>query len=227
MLKNKGKSYIMNGVNRRKQGNDMKSSLRKIYKLITGTLIFAGMLGIVSCGNKVEGMSESLLTIEKDGTVRAEIVENFMEGYYDKDELQQTILEQAATYNRNAGSGSITVEKVESKDEMIIVQMTYAGTDDYASFNNAVFFAGTAMEAKEAGYDLNVVLSGVKDTQETVGESDILGMDNGRVLITNINDGIALDGKALYVSDNVITAPNAKSIWYTGGEDGLAYIVYQ
>lgn len=205
----------------------MKSRFKKFYKLITVTLIFAGMLGIVSCGNKVEKVSESLLTIEKDGTVRAEIVEDFMEGYYDKEELQQTILEQAASYNRNAGSGCITVEKVEAKDETIIVQMTYAGTQDYADFNHAVFFLGTAKEAKEAGYNLNVVLSGVKDAQETVGESDILGMEDGKILITNINDGIALNGKALYVSDNVITASNAKSIWYTGDEDGLAYIVYQ
>ena len=59
----------------------MKSRFKKFYKLINITLIFAGMLGIVSCGNKVDKVNESLLTIEKDGTVRAEIVEDFMEGY--------------------------------------------------------------------------------------------------------------------------------------------------
>lgn len=205
----------------------MKSSYKNGYKLIVVALIFAGMLGIVSCGGKVEGVSESILTIARDGKIRAEIVENFIEGYYDKDELQQTILEQAASYNRNAGSGSITVEKVEMQEDKVVVQMTYAGTQDYASFNHAVFFTGTAKEAKDAGYNLNVVLSGVKDAKETIGEPDMLGMEKGRLLITNINDGIALDGKALYVSDNVITAPNARTIWYTGDENGLAYIVYQ
>ena len=192
-----------------------------------GILISTGMLGLVSCGNKVEGVSGSILTIEKDGTVRANIVEDFREGYYDKEELQQTILEQAASYNRNAGSGSVTVEKVEAKEEAITVQMTYAGVQDYASFNHAIFFAGTAKEALEAGFDLNVVLSGVKNEMETVGESDILGMEGSVLLITNINDGIAVNGKALYVSDNVVVSPNAKTIWYSGDENGLAYVIYQ
>ncbi len=205
----------------------MRSSLKKGYKWMIGALIFTGMLGMASCGSKVEGASESVLTIEKDGTVRANLVEDFMEGYYDKEELQQAILEQAASYNRNAGSGSITVEKVEAKEDSVMVQMTYAGVQDYASFNHAVFFVGTAKEALEAGFDLNVVLSGVKDTSETVGESDILAMEKSMILITNINDGITVNGKALYISDNVMAAPNAKTIWYSGDENGLAYVIYQ
>lgn len=205
----------------------MRSSLKKGYKLMIGILIFTGMLSMVSCGNKVEGVSGSVLTIEKDGTVHAKIVEDFTEGYYNKEELQQVILEQAASYNRNTGSGSVTVEKVETNEYMVTVQMTYAGVQDYASFNHAIFFAGTAKEALDAGFDLNVVLSGVKDAMDTVGESDILGMEDCVLLITNINDGIAVNGKALYVSDNVVAAPNAKTIWYSGDENGLAYVIYQ
>lgn len=205
----------------------MRNGLKKFSKWIIGTLIFTGTLGLVSCASKVEGVSESILTIEKDGKVRADIVEDFGEGYYDKEELQQTILEQAATYNRNAGTGSITVEKVEAGEDMVTVQMTYAKVQDYAAFNHAAFFVGTAKEASEAGYDLNVVLSGVKNETETVGESDILGMEGCALLITNINDGITINGKALYVSDNVIVSPGAKTIWYSGDENGLAYVIYK
>lgn len=205
----------------------MKSSYKKICKLTISALIFIGVLGIVSCGEKEEGANESVLSIAKDKTVHADIVEEFEKGYYDKDELQQAILEQVVSYNKNAGGGNITVEKVETGDNSVTVRMTYAGTQDYASFNNAVFFVGTAKEAEEAGYNLNVVLSGVKDAKDTIGKGDMLAMKEEKILITNVNEGIALSGKALYISDNVTVSSNAKTVWYTGKEDGLAYIVYK
>ncbi len=205
----------------------MKSSFIKIQKLIIGALIFSGMLGIVSCGKGGEEENPSTITMEKDGSVHARIVENFEKEYYDAGELQQSVLEQAASYNRSAGSGNIAVEKVESDEGTITVEMTYAGAQDYAVFNRAVFFAGTPGEAEEAGYNLNVVLSGVKDVQETVGKSDIFAMEGCKILITNIKEGISLNGKALYVSEYVTAASDARKIWYNGDEHGLAYVVYK
>lgn len=205
----------------------MKTSVKNFYKSAISVLILTGMMGMVSCSGKVEGMSESVLTIKKDGTVQANIIENFEKGYYSEEELKQDILQKTVSYNRNTGSGKITVEKVEAGEDKITVQMTYAGIEDYAAFNRAVFFIGTAREAEEAGYDLNVVLSGVKDAQETIGKSDILALGGDKLLLTNIKDGISLNGKALYISENVIVAPNAGTIWYTGDDDGLAYIVYK
>lgn len=205
----------------------MKSSFIKIRKLTIGALILMGMTGIVSCGKGGEEGNPSTLTMEKDGSLRAEIVENFEKEYYDAGELQQTVLEEAASYNRSAGSGNITVEKVETDEGSVTVKMTYAGIEDYAAFNRAVFFVGTPGEAEAAGYNLNVVLSGVKDSQETVGRADILAIDGGTLLITNVKEGIAINGKALYVSENVTAASNARKVWYTGDEKGLAYVVYK
>lgn len=236
-MKNRGNSYIMDEVNcacgpkfagcGKGVVISMNSSMKKINRLVAGALLTGAMLGIVSCSSKAEGVSESLLTIAKDGSIREEIMENFEKGYYDKDELQRKILEQAASYNRNAGTECVRVEKVEAKEDKILVKMTYTGSEDYASFNQAVFFTGTAREAEESGYNLDVVLSGIKNDQETIGKSDLLALEGSRVLITNISEGIALTGKALYVSDNVVPASNAKTVWYTGGEEGLAYIVYK
>ncbi len=205
----------------------MKSSFTKIRKLTIGALLLIGIMGIVSCGKEGEEGNPSTLTMEKDGSLRAEIVENFEKEYYDAGELQQSVLEQAASYNRNAGSGNVTVEKVEMDEGRITVKMTYADIQDYAAFNHAVFFVGTPEEAEKAGYNLNVVLSNVKDSQETVGRSDILAIDGGKLLITNVKEGIAINGKALYVSESVTAASNARKIWYTGDEKGLAYVVYK
>lgn len=203
----------------------MKNSNQLVSRMIISMLTLTTMFTMVSCGNS--GGSGTAVTIGKDGTVQSNIEESFEESYYDKEELQQTILTQAATYNRNAGTSSITVEKVDVKDGVAVVQMTYAAAKDYASFNKAVFFAGEAQDAEGEGYELNVVLSGVKDPQETLGKADILAMENVTLLITDINDAIQLDGKALYVSDNVTVSGNAKTVCRMEDSEKLAYIIFK
>lgn len=205
----------------------MKNSNQLVSRMIISVFVLTVMFTMVSCngiGSEREGTS---VTIGKDGTVKSNIEESFNESYYDKEELQQMILTQAATYNRNTGSGSITVEKVDVKDGVAVVQMTYADAGDYASFNKAIFFAGEAQKAGDEGYELNVVLSGVKDPQETVGKADILAMKDVTLLITDIIDPIQLNGKALYVSDNVTVSGNAKTVCRMEDSEGLAYIIFK
>ena len=59
--------------------------------------LFLGTLALTAC-NAVEG--ESSVSLLKDGAVKATIVEDFDKSYYDKDELQQMILEEVVSYNR-------------------------------------------------------------------------------------------------------------------------------
>ena len=181
---------------------------------------------LTACGSK-EGESGAAISLTKEGAVRTRIRESFEQSYYDKDELQQTILAQVADYNRTAGEDRVSVEKVEVEDGMAVVLMTYAKAADYASFNQVVFFQGTAAEAERAGFDLNVVLSSVKDGNETVGKSDILAMEGVNLLITDEREGIGLDGKALYVSDHVTVSQNARELSMAGEEKKLIYIIYK
>lgn len=232
MLKLKGKSYIMDWINERKQGNGMSNQNQSAPRRIISILTLAAMSVMVSCSGKSEETEGTFLSFGKDGSVQSYIVENFVpvdaqENYYDEAELQQSILSQAASYNRNTGNESITVEKVEAKDDVVIVQMTYAGPEDYASFNKAVLFVGEASKAAGEGYELNVVLSSIKDADETMGKPDILAMKDARILITDINDAIVLNGKALYVSDNVTVSGNAKTVIRSAEDDGLAYIIFK
>ncbi len=204
----------------------MRRGLTIFRRSVLSALLLLGMMALSACsgGGEDEGSTISLL---KDGNISSKIVESFEQSYYDKDELQQSILEKVASYNKGVGDFHVTVEKVEVADGVAQVEITYAGPQDYAGFNKVGFFAGTADEAKEAGYDLDVVLSGVKDPQETVGESDILAMEEERILITDVNDEIILNGKALYVSDNVTVSSNAKTVKRTDEGDKMAYVVYR
>ncbi len=210
----------------------MSNQNQSAFKIVISILAFAAMSVMVSCGGNSEEVEGTYISFGKDGSVQSRIAESFVpenasENYYDKEELQQSILSQAASYNRNAGNGSITVEKVETKDDMAIVQMIYASPEDYASFNKAVFFIGEASKAAEEGYELNVVLSSIKDASETVGRADVLDMKDAQLLITNVSDAIVLNGKALYVSDNVTVSGNAKTIVRSAEDNGLAYIIFK
>lgn len=184
-------------------------------------------LFFTACGSEEGENSATTISLTKEGKVRAEIKESFEQSYYDKDELEQTILTEVAEYNRTAGDESITVEKVEVADGMAEVAMTYEGAGDYASFNQVVFFAGSPAEAESAGYDLNVVLSSVKNANETIGKSDILAMKDATILITDEREAIALSSKALYVSSNVALSQNARELRMAGEDKELAYIIYK
>lgn len=205
----------------------MKRSFRLKCKILTGMLILVSVLGMTACSSKESGENTTYVSLAKDGKVRSDIAESFEQSYYDKDELQQTILAEAASYNRSVGNGNITVEKVEVKNGVAVVQMIYADAKDYAAFNKTDFFVGTAKEAQEAGYDLNVVLSGVKDSGQTVGQADILAMKDVRLLITDISDAVMLNGKALYISENVTASENAKVVQRAVDSEKKAYIIFK
>lgn len=187
-------------------------------------ILAAVQLSGCSAGNKTQ---ETVITVEKDGSISVSIAEDFDKSYYDKAELQNMILSEAASYNRQTKKGSITVNKIETQNGMALVKMNYQTAEDYAAFNDRVFFIGTPKQAEEKGYDLNTVLSGVKDTMETVGKADILSMTDYTVLIMNETEPVTLNGKAAYISSNVTVSKNLKTVALSENSEEPAIILYQ
>lgn len=204
----------------------MRAKLNLSNRIWIALLVFAGALGLCACGEKEEG-GATYLSIEKDGKVQSHIEESFEQSYYSKEELQQSIQARVDDYNKTAGGSQITVDKVEVSDGVTDVLMTYGKAEDYAAFNEEVFFVGTPNQAQAAGYDLNVVLSGVGDAQKTLGKPDILAMEDARLLVMDIAVSVRLGGKALYASNNVTVSKNAKTVRRTEGESGLVYIIFK
>ncbi len=205
----------------------MKRSFKIFKKMIISALVLSLMLTFCACGSDGGQESGTFLSLLKDGSIQSDIEESFEESYYDKDELQQSIEAQVADYNGLAGAGKITLEKVEVKDSLALVKLNYAGAKDYADFNKVRFFVGTAAEAEGAGYDLNVVLSSVKDAGETIGKADILALGDEKLLVADINEEIKLSGKAIYASDNAVVASDGKTVKRVEGGEGPVYVVYK
>lgn len=196
----------------------------QISRIVTGILLMAGMFVLTSCKEGQNGEDVTTITIQKDGTVLSNIEESFEQSYYDAQELQQTILTEAADYNKAAGSAKINVEKIDVNEGRVTVRMTYQEPADYAAFNKVLFFVGAAKDAPDE-CDLNVVLSGVKDANETIGKSDMLAMEDYKILIMGVQEPVYLNGRAEYVSDNVTTADDWKSVWVSG--EGQGYVLYK
>ena len=187
-------------------------------------ILLAVMQTLTACSGAEE---DSSVSISNDGAVKTAIVEDFDKSYYDKDELQQMILEEVASYNRSSGQGAVTVDKVSVEEGIARVRMTYASSEDYAAFNDGIFFVGTVSEAQQAGYDLNKVLISVSDSLDTVGMSDMLAMKDVKILITDMKETISLDGRALYISSNVTTDKKCKTVSTSEASEEMAYIIYK
>ena len=205
----------------------MDRGVKILKKMMISVLTFSIMLVFSACGDKAGDESGTFLSLKKDGTIRSQIEESFEESYYDRDELEQAVLEQVAEYNSRTGTESIAVEKVEVKDGIAQVGLTYTGARDYAAFNQAFLFAGSAGDAENADCNLDVVLSSVKDPGETIGKADILALKDEKLLVTDISEAVVLDGKALYTSDNVTVSSGGKTIKRTDDESKMIYVVYK
>lgn len=201
----------------------MMTGFRLSSKWKTGLLLSMVMLFVSACANG-KGEDFTSITVQKDGTILSYIVESFEQDYYDSEELQQAILTEAANYNKTAGNGKINVEKIDVDGGVATVRMIYQEAGDYAGFNHIIFFVGNTEKAGE-NYELNVVLSGTKDANDTVGRADILAMTDYKLLITDVQEPVFLDGKAEYVSDNVTVSNDRKNIQLSG--DGLGYVLYK
>ena len=187
-------------------------------------LLLAGMQTLTACSGAKE---ESSVSLSDDGAVKTAIVEDFDKSYYDKDELQQMILEEVTSYNRSSGQGAVTVDKISVEEGIARVRMTYASSEDYAAFNDGIFFVGTISEAQQAGYDLNKVLVSVTDSLDTIGMSDMLAMKDVKILITDMKETISLDGRAFYISSNVTADKKCKTVSFDEASEEMAYIIYK
>lgn len=204
----------------------MINKWKSLPSALVGILILIAVIGITGC-SKQKNRTETVVVLMKDGSVQSYITEDFEQSYYNKDDLQQMILGEVATYNRQAGEARIGVEKIEVADAKAIVQMSYSSTADYAEFNQEEFFLDVPSAVKQAGYHTNVVLSNVKNEQETIGEADILSLKAVKLLITDTKESIIVPGRILYVSDNVTVSENQKQCTLNQNSEEMAYIIFK
>ncbi|MCM1173818.1 MAG: hypothetical protein NC341_02070 [Blautia sp.] len=188
----------------------------KILIMMTAVWMLAG------CGSE-EAPDRNTVSIQKDGTIRQVIVDQFEQEYYNIEELEALAQEKI---DRSGSGGTIACESVKADGENIIVEMTYQADNDYTDFNNRELFCGTVSEASAQGYALQGLVS--QDGTAVSGE-DIPG--ENRIVIIQTKAGEVLDvnvyGKIVYTSGNITLSGKKDALIDAGENDVVSYVIYQ
>lgn len=168
--------------------------------------VLCPLLLLTGCGEGESSAQITNLQIDKNGKVTSNIVEDFGKDFYTVESLEAMMQEEINAYNLSHPD-AILLKKAElsgTEEGKILVTMEYASCEDYMDFNGVELFYGTVTEAQAAGFDLNVKLIGASKSTETVGQSDILGMKDARILIIRQSaqvSQVSLPGKVLYMTE--------------------------
>lgn len=206
------------------------------WKSIVLSLLAVFLLG--GCGKTT--VEVTTIAIQKDGTIKHTMIEDF--GEESVDALTSMMTEKVAAYagSDSGAGGGITVDEVEAADGVVKVVMTYPDAASFDGFMNmdvvavdpalrAPFFYGTVEDAYMQGYDLEVTLQGVEDEQTLQGKSDLLALGENKIIIydNEMNLGapvqISTQEEPLYISDNVTVA--GKKAVEVSETDEVAYIL--
>lgn len=217
-------------------------------------------LGLCACADvkpkekDSEDMPPSMITIEKDGSIKSRLTEDFGTGYSEEG-LKKLIDMSITEYQGKSGGSRIELKNCEkNNNEKLVIEMEFNTADAYAGWNNYFleymyaselgldsssiesstdgFFAGTISDAYSAGYSLDVTLNAVSDDsiKKNVTKSDLLGMGNNHIVILErYGDeepiGVKCYDEILYAGDGV-TVTGKKSAEISTME-GYGVIVFK
>lgn len=150
------------------------------------------VLGLTACGEVIPqeerevtdevAATVSSLSIKKDGSISSTIIENFIESYYNEDDLKAMLESFVDEYKAANVTAQIELKSFKVKDGVTNIVMEYGDYQTYAGFDREDFFAGTIRDANMAGIDLNVTLKSVSDST-TVSKPELLGMGDSHIII--------------------------------------------
>ena len=202
-------------------------------KLKAAGILAVLMVWLTACGSGADAEQETVnsLPLDKDGSVENMIIEGFDKDYYDLDGLNTMIKDSIEQYCRQNPSADITLKGSEVSDGQVRVSMKYDSAASYMGYNNKTLFVGTIQEAYSEGYDLNISLTDVKDSSNTVGKQELLEMGEKHIVIiqlpSTMTDGMRLQcfGEILYISDGV--NPVSKKTADIEQSQGVSVVVFK
>lgn len=174
----------------------------------TKGLLLAAMALVLLTGCSRFSPKETAVSIGKDGTVTAAVLDTLDQSYYDAEELKANVESSVADYNSGAGEDTITVEKFEiGEDGDVELFMKYASYKDYAGFNNVDFYVGDITDAyNNGGYRFETAFHQVEKgeaAEEEIQREEIFAGSNHPMVVFSEDMAVEVPGNILYVSSNV------------------------
>lgn len=186
-------------------------------------ILFTIVIMTTACSKNEIVATTDTIFIEGTEKIIGALVETFDKPYYKEDELQRFVDNELALYNSEVGNSSIIVNKFEVTNQAAKLYLQYNSYADYADFNKVEFFIGTVEDALALGYDFGEeFLNYAKLT--SVSKEEVLEKKKNKVLISDEETLVQIDGSILFVSKNV-EGKSKKSAQLTG--ESLSYIIYK
>ncbi|MDO4479357.1 MAG: hypothetical protein Q4B73_10070 [Lachnospiraceae bacterium] len=104
---------------------------------------------LTGCGQA--STTQSSVELQKDGTVKAEIRASFKKDYYSLEEMEKGIRLAVDDYNDTHGAYLVEMEEATVRDDWAEVLLYFRKAEDYAAFNNEMFYAGSLKTAADEG----------------------------------------------------------------------------
>ena len=190
--------------------NDYSSKRDFIKRILpalgAGVISFALLTG---CGEQKPEVTS--VTIDKNGKVSNVIIEEF--GIqYDINELLDMAASEISEYNSEYPEPKITLDTVEKIDEgsFVKVAMSYAGTADFAYYNQSTLFYGTVQEAIDAGYKVSPEL--VNNAGEKVDLTAVMDHPDRHIIITTDKSNFKTPYNIEYMTQGVVLLGNKEAM---------------
>ena len=129
--------------------------------LLTGCTTLDQIVGTESW--KEWAPEQTSLQVYGDGVVAETIFDHLDQAWYTGDELQDMIARSMNEYNAANGENSLNVTEYSDEGGDVRVRLVYRTAEDYARYNNVVFFSGSMLDAQihpEKHRDLIVRVAG-------------------------------------------------------------------
>lgn len=199
-------------------------NFNKLRQCCSLCLVAVSFLFLAGCTNGNQELEDkTVITVEKDGSVKTKLVESFAESYYSQDELIQMVNDELADYNSKHGEGSIVMESYELSDGLMHIDFSFATVSAYNDYMDDDIFVGTVSEAYSAGFDFNRLLSKASASENTIGKNDLMGMGDKKIVVLDGDAIVKTPTKIKYYSQGMLKG-DAKTVSAVG--DGIYFVVY-
>ncbi len=175
---------------------------------------------------------QTLLTIQKDGTLNRKNVEEFNKDNYKLDDLKKAVNEEISDFNEKKGSSAkaVSLVNLQKDGKNVVLELKFKSANDYKKYvatydspdNKVIFYSG---DSDEADIDKLKMPDQLKkaDDSATVKTEDIIDEEGLKLVATNQEEKIEIDGEVKYMNDGA-TCEEGR---VTGKKGTNTYVLYK
>ncbi len=144
------------------------------------------------------------IQVHGDGTLTETIFDRLDQSWYQGNELQDMIARSMNEYNASNTDGAVLVTSYSDAGGDVKVSIDYRTWEDFARYNNTVFFSGSMLDAQLQGFLFPGPFYEVKGSErsdQTVDSAEPVSHKEYSVVISDSGHTVQVPGEIRYVGE--------------------------